>query len=91
MIGSDILGQVTNEDLRTFGMIPEFLGRLPVTVTLQGLTEDMMVRILKEPKNAITKQYERLLEMDEVRLVFEDEALKWIAVKPSREGPGPGR
>ena len=86
----DILGQVTNEDLRTFGMIPEFLGRLPVTVTLQGLTEDMMVRILKEPKNAITKQYERLLEMDEVRLIFEDEALKWIAGEASREGPGPG-
>ena len=87
----DILGQVANEDLRTFGMIPEFLGRLPVTVTLQGLTEDMMVRILKEPKNAITKQYERLLEMDEVRLIFEDEALKWIAGEASREGPGPGR
>ena len=50
-----------------------------------------MVRILKEPKNAITKQYERLLEMDEVRLVFEDEALNGLPVKPSREGPGPGR
>ena len=84
----DILGQVTNEDLRTFGMIPEFLGRLPVTVTLQGLTEDMMVRILKEPKNAITKQYERLLEMDEVRLVFEDEALKWIAGEAIKRGTG---
>lgn len=84
----DILGQVTNEDLRAFGMIPEFLGRLPVTVTLQGLTEDMMVRILKEPKNAITKQYERLLEMDEVRLVFEDEALKWIAGEAIKRGTG---
>ena len=84
----DILGQVTNEDLRTFGMIPEFLGRLPVTVTLQGLTEDMMVRILKEPKNAITKQYERLLEMDEVRLIFEDEALKWIAGEAIKRGTG---
>ena len=84
----DILGQVANEDLRTFGMIPEFLGSLPVTVTLQGLTEDMMVRILKEPKNAITKQYERLLEMDEVRLVFEDEALKWIAGEAIKRGTG---
>lgn len=84
----DILGQVANEDLRTFGMIPEFLGRLPVTVTLQGLTEDMMVRILKEPKNAITKQYERLLEMDEVRLIFEDEALKWIAGEAIKRGTG---
>ena len=84
----DILGQVANEDLRTFGMIPEFLGRLPVTVSLQGLTEDMMVRILKEPKNAITKQYERLLEMDEVRLIFEDEALKWIAGEAIKRGTG---
>lgn len=75
----NILSHVTGEDLRTFGMIPEFLGRLPMTVTLQGLTEDMMVRILKEPKNAITKQYERLLAMDEVKLVFEEDALRWIA------------
>lgn len=84
----DILGQVTNEDLRTFGMIPEFLGRLPVTVSLQGLTEDMMVRILQEPRNAITKQYERLLAMDEVKLVFEDEALKWIAQEALKRGTG---
>ena len=54
----NLLSYVTNEDLRTFGMIPEFLGRLPMTVTLQGLDRDMMVRILREPKNAITKQYE---------------------------------
>ena len=62
----DILSHVTNEDLRAFGMIPEFLGRLPVTVTLQGLTKEMLVRVLKEPKNAIIKQYEKLLAMDEV-------------------------
>lgn len=84
----DILSQVTNEDLRTFGMIPEFLGRLPVTVTLQGLTEDMMVRILKEPKNAITKQYEKLLSMDEVKLIFEDDALRWIAGEAGKRGTG---
>ena len=75
----NILSCVTNEDLRTFGMIPEFLGRLPVTVTLQTLTKDLLVRILKEPKNAILKQYKKLLALDEVNLVFEDDALEWIA------------
>ena len=84
----NILSHVTGEDLRTFGMIPEFLGRLPVTVTLQGLTEDMLVRILKEPKNAITKQYEKLLAMDEVKLVFEDDALRWIAGEALKRGTG---
>ncbi len=82
----DILSHVTNEDLRAFGMIPEFLGRLPVTVSLQGLTEDMMVRILKEPRNAITKQYEKLLAMDEVKLVFEEDALEWIAGEAIKRG-----
>ena len=56
----DLLSHVTNEDLRAFGMIPEFLGRLPVNVTLKGLDKDMMIRILKEPKNAILRQYEKL-------------------------------
>ena len=79
---------VTNEDLRAFGMIPEFLGRLPVTVTLQGLDREMMVRILREPKNAITKQYEKLLAMDEVKLVFEDDALDWIAEEAIKRGTG---
>ena len=71
----NICRHVTNEDLRTFGMIPEFLGRLPITVTLQGLTKDFLVRILKEPKNAILKQYIKLLQMDEVELKFDDDAL----------------
>lgn len=84
----DILSHVTNEDLRTFGMIPEFLGRLPVMVSLQELTEDMMIRILREPKNAITKQYEKLLAMDEVRLVFEEDALRWIAEEALKRGTG---
>ena len=75
----DILSQVTNEDLRNFGMIPEFLGRLPVTVTLQKLTKELLVKILREPKNAILKQYVKLLELDEVKLTFEEEALEWIA------------
>ncbi len=60
-------------------MIPEFLGRLPVVVTLQKLTSPMLVEILKRPKNAIIKQYAKLLALDEVKLVFEDEALEWIA------------
>lgn len=77
----DILLKATWEDLRTFGMIPEFLGRLPVLTALQSLDEDMLVQILKEPKNAILKQYERLLEMDEVKLTFEDGALRAIAKK----------
>lgn len=69
----NLLSRVTNQDLREFGMNPEFLGRLPVTVTLQGLTKDFLVRILKEPKNAILKQYKKLLAMDEVNLDFDDE------------------
>ena len=74
-----LLSYTTTEDLRKFGMIPEFLGRLPIMVTLQALTKELMVRILTEPKNAILRQYEKLLAMDEVKLVFEDDALEWIA------------
>ena len=74
-----ILSYVVNKDLREFGMIPEFLGRLPVTVTLERLSEELLVKILREPKNAILKQYIKLLEMDEVKLVFEEGALGWIA------------
>ena len=74
-----LLSYTATEDLRKFGMIPEFLGRLPIMVTLQALTKDLMIRILTEPKNAILRQYEKLLAMDEVKLVFEDDALEWIA------------
>lgn len=84
----NILSQVTNEDLRKFGMIPEFLGRLPITVTLQSLTRELLVRILKEPRNAILKQYARLLELDEVKLVFEDDALEWIAEQAIKKETG---
>lgn len=84
----DILSHVNNEDLRKFGMIPEFLGRLPITVSLQSLTSDLMVRVLKEPRNAILKQYERLLELDEVKLVFEEEALEWIAEEALKKKTG---
>ena len=84
----DILSKVTNQDLREFGMIPEFLGRLPVTVTLQGLTKEFLVRILKEPKNAILKQYKKLLAMDEVNLNFDDDALEWIAEQALKKDTG---
>ena len=77
----NLLSQVTLEDLRTFGMVPEFLGRLPIVFTLESLNEDMLVEILKEPKNAILKQYKRLLELDEVKLEFDDDALRSIAKK----------
>ena len=77
----DILMKTTTEDLKTFGMIPEFLGRLPILFATQALDEDMLVRILKEPKNAILKQYQKLLVLDEVDLRFTDGALRAIAKK----------
>ena len=83
-----VLEKVTVEDLRRFGMIPEFLGRLPVIFTLSGLTEDMLVRILKEPRNAILRQYQKLLELDEVRLDFETDALHAIARKALEKDTG---
>ena len=67
------------EDLVKFGMIPEFVGRLPVTVALDALTKDDMVRILVEPKNSIVKQYKKLFELDGVKLSFEREAIEAIA------------
>lgn len=75
----NLIRQVTTEDLRQFGMIPEFLGRLPIICPLDTLDEDAMVRILKEPKNAIIRQYQALLGMDHVKLEFEEGALKAIA------------
>ena len=84
----NILQKVTVEDLREFGMIPEFIGRLPVVFATEALDEDMLVRILKEPKNAIIKQYKKLLELDEVKLEFEDEALYSIAKQAKEKGLG---
>ena len=69
---ANILDKVIVDDLKKFGMIPEFLGRLPIVFTLSGLTEEMLVQILKEPKNAILKQYQKLLALDEVKLEFDD-------------------
>ena len=76
---ANILDKVIVDDLKKFGMIPEFLGRLPIIFTLSGLTEEMLVQILKEPKNAILKQYQKLLALDEVKLEFDDGALGAIA------------
>ncbi len=84
----DIVKQVTIEDLKKFGMIPEFLGRLPIIYTLDPLDKDMYVKILKEPKNAILKQYQKLLALDEVDLQFDDGALSAIADKAMKKDTG---
>ena len=85
---SDIVSQVTIDDLREFGMIPEFIGRLPVIFTLKGLDEAALVKILKEPKNAIIKQYQKLLALDEVDLQFDDGALEAIAKRAIEKKTG---
>lgn len=84
----NILRKVTVEDLRNFGMIPEFIGRLPVICSLESLTEDMLVKIMQEPKNAILKQYKRLLELDEVKLEFSEDSLRAIAKKAMERKTG---
>ena len=84
----NILNRVTVEDIKKFGMIPEFIGRLPVIFTLEGLGKDMLVKILAEPRNAILKQYQKLLELDEVKLEFEQEALDAIAEKAMEKDTG---
>lgn len=76
---SVLLSQVQPEDLIKFGLIPEFVGRVPICVSLEGLDEEALVRILKEPKNAIVKQYQKLFDMDDVKLSFEDDAIVEIA------------
>lgn len=84
----NILNRVTVEDIRKFGMIPEFLGRMPIICTLEGLTKEMLVKILREPKNAILKQYQKLLELDEVKLLFDEGALEAIAEKAMEKDTG---
>ncbi len=85
---ANLLQNVTTEDLREFGMIPEFLGRLPVVFALQAMTEDILIQILTQPKNAILKQYKKLLALDEVDLVFDDEAVRSIAKKAIEKKTG---
>ncbi len=84
----DMFRQVMPQDLVKFGMIPEFIGRVPVTVALDILDEDALVRILREPKNALTKQYQRIFELDGVELEFEDEALRVIAKRAVEQKTG---
>ncbi len=84
----DVLSHVNNEDLREFGMIPEFIGRLPVVYTLSGLDKSMLVKIMSEPKNAILKQYQKLLALDDVELMFDDDALEAIADKALEKETG---
>ncbi len=77
----DLLKEVTPQDLVKFGLIPEFVGRVPINVTLEGLDKDALVRILKEPRNALVKQYKKLFEFDGVKLDFEEDAVEMIADK----------
>lgn len=84
----EILGEVTPQDLVKFGLIPEFVGRVPINVSLEGLDEDALVRILKEPRNALVKQYQRLFAFDDVELRFEDDAIVEIAKKAMERKTG---
>ena len=85
---NELLRQVQPEDLVKYGIIPEFVGRVPIGVSLQGLDEDALVRVLTEPRNAIIKQYEKLFEMDGVELKFEDDAVREIAKKAHERKTG---
>ncbi|MFV9511098.1 ATP-dependent protease ATP-binding subunit ClpX [Tepidibacillus sp. LV47] len=84
----NILTKVLPEDLLKFGLIPEFIGRLPVVATLQPLDEEALIRILTEPKNALVKQYQKILEMDNVQLEFDQEALIAIAKEALKRNTG---
>jgi ATP-dependent Clp protease ATP-binding subunit ClpX len=85
---TNIFGDVEPDDLLRYGLIPELVGRLPVSVPLESLDEDSLVRILKEPKNALTKQYQKLFELEDVTITFEESALKAIATKAISRGTG---
>lgn len=84
----DLLQKVTVEDLRNFGMIPEFLGRLPIIFSLHPLDEDMLVRIIRDPKNSISRQYQKLFHLDNVELTFTDGAYSAIAKKALEKKTG---
>ncbi|MEO7711548.1 MAG: ATP-dependent Clp protease ATP-binding subunit ClpX [Gemmatimonadaceae bacterium] len=87
-LSKNAFSEVEPDDLLRFGLIPELVGRLPVTVPLEGLDEDSLVRILQEPKNALTKQYSKLFDLEEVKLTFETSALRAIAQKALKRGTG---
>jgi ATP-dependent Clp protease ATP-binding subunit ClpX len=84
----EILAQVSPKDLLKFGLIPEFIGRLPLVATLEDLDRDALIRILEEPKNALIKQYKKLFEMDQIELVFEEEAILAVADEAIKRGTG---
>jgi ATP-dependent Clp protease ATP-binding subunit ClpX len=84
----EILKEVSTQDFIKFGLIPEFIGRVPINVCLQGLDKDALVRILREPKNALIKQYRKLFEMDGVDLTFDDDAIELIAEKAFEKKTG---
>jgi ATP-dependent Clp protease ATP-binding subunit ClpX len=86
--GKDLFSEVEPDDLLRYGLIPELVGRLPVVVGLNALGEDALVRILKEPKNALTKQYTRLFALEDVKISFEENALAAIATKALKRGTG---
>lgn len=85
---SEVLKDITPQDLIKFGLIPEFVGRVPINVSLEGLDKEAMVRILKEPKNALIKQYKKLFKMDNVDLEFEEDAIEEITVKAMERKTG---
>src|SRR5207245_2517122 len=85
---AELLPQVTSDDLMEYGMIPEFVGRLPVVTALKPLTETDLVRILNEPKNALVKQYQKLFEMEDAELAFSESALRRIAAKALEKDTG---
>lgn len=84
----DLFAKVETEDIREYGLIPEFIGRLPIVFSLQAMDEDLLVEVLSKPKNAITKQYRKLLQMDEVDLEFEEDALRAVAKKAAAKKTG---
>jgi len=84
----EVLKDIEPEDLIRYGLIPEFVGRMPVTATLEELDETALVRILTEPKNAVTKQYAKLFEMDDTELEFSDDALTAVALKAMKRKTG---
>ena len=85
---SEVLKDITPQDLIKFGLIPEFVGRVPINVSLEGLDKEAMVRILKEPKNPLIKQYKKLFKMDNVDLEFDEDAIEEIAVKAMERKTG---
>ena len=85
---SELLKDVTPQDLVKFGLIPEFVGRVPINVSLEGLDKEALIRILKEPKSALIKQYQKLFEFDDVELTFEEDAIEAIAEKAMERKTG---